>query len=206
MIVTRIEAFSRSRSKIYLDDSFAFVLNKGELHLYGIREGEELKEEAYRDILENLLGKRATVRCMNLLKGRPYTEKQLRDKLAEGLYPASCVEQALSYVKSYGYVDDARYAQEYIACMQAKKSRRMMEQELARRGIGPDLIEAAFLCLQENGELEQEEALAIQWMKKQHYDAKSADYKQKQKMAAFLYRRGIGTDTIYRVLRDGDRD
>ena len=77
MIVTRIEAVSRSRSKIYLDDSFAFVLNKGELHLYGIREGEELKEEAYRDILENLLGKRATVRCMNLLKA-------LHGKTAQG--------------------------------------------------------------------------------------------------------------------------
>lgn len=50
MTVTRIEELSRSRCKIYLEDSFAFVLYKGELRLYGVREQEELSEESYREI------------------------------------------------------------------------------------------------------------------------------------------------------------
>ena len=44
MTVTRIEELSRSRCKIYLEDSFAFVLYKGELRLFGVREQEELSE------------------------------------------------------------------------------------------------------------------------------------------------------------------
>ena len=65
MTVTRIEELSRSRCKIYLEDSFAFVLYKGELRLYGVREQEELSEESYREIMQEVLPKRATLRCMN---------------------------------------------------------------------------------------------------------------------------------------------
>ena len=42
MTVTRIEELSKSRSKVYIDEQFAFVLYKGELRLYHLREGEEI--------------------------------------------------------------------------------------------------------------------------------------------------------------------
>ena len=61
MTVTRIEELSRSRCKIYLEDSFAFVLYKGELRLFGVREQEELSEESYREIMQEVLPKRATL-------------------------------------------------------------------------------------------------------------------------------------------------
>lgn len=202
MIVTRIEELSRSRSRIYVDDSFAFVLYKGELHLYGIREGEELSREAFRKITEEVLGQRATRRCMELLKSRPYTEKQLRDKLIQGEYPASCIEQALAYVKSYGYVDDARYVQAYIVSAQEKKSRRAMEADLLRRGVDAELIREAFLRQEEQGEREDEEELARRWLKKRRFDAQNADRAAIQKTAAFLYRKGIGAETIRKVLSD----
>lgn len=202
MIVTRIEELSRSRSRIYVDDSFAFVLYKGELHLYGIREGEELSRETFRKITEEVLGQRATRRCMELLKSRPYTEKQLRDKLIQGEYPASCIEKALAYVKSYGYVDDARYVQAYIISAQEKKSRRAMEADLLRRGVDAELIREAFLRQEEQGELEDEEELARRWLKKRRFDVQNADRATIQKTAAFLYRKGIGAETIRKVLSD----
>ena len=202
MIITRIEELSRSRSRIYVDDSFAFVLYKGELHLYGIREGEELSRETFRKITEEVLGQRATRRCMELLKSRPYTEKQLRDKLIQGEYPASCIEKALAYVKSYGYVDDARYVQAYIVSAQEKKSRRAMEADLLRRGVDAELIREAFLRQEEQGELEDEEELARRWLKKRRFDVQNADRATIQKTAAFLYRKGIGAETIRKVLSD----
>ena len=210
MIVTRIEELSRSRSRIYVDDSFAFVLYKGELHLYGIREGEELNREAFRKITEEVLGQRATRRCMELLKSRPYTEKQLRDKLIQGEYPASCIEKAVAYVKSYGYVDDARYVQAYIISAQEKKSRRAMEADLLRRGVDAELIREAFLRQEEQdehpidyeAELEDEEELARRWLKKRRFDVQNADRATIQKTAAFLYRKGIGAETIRKVLSD----
>lgn len=200
MIVTRIEQMSRSRSQIYLDESFAFVLYKGELRLYGIREGEELEESAYRQIMDELLPKRATLRAMNLLKSRPYTESQIREKLAQGAYPPECIDRAVEYVKSYRYVDDGRYAEEYIENQQDKKSRRVIEMDLLRKGIPKDMIEAAFLSQAELGNGPDEEALARQWIKKKRFVVESADYAERQKMAAFLYRKGIGGETIRKVL------
>ena len=54
MIVTGIEEVSRSRSKVCLEGDFAFVLYKGEIRFYGIREGEDLPEESCREILDEL--------------------------------------------------------------------------------------------------------------------------------------------------------
>ena len=47
MLVTQVTELSKSRSKVYIDQKFAFVLYKGELRLYHIKEGEELRTEDY---------------------------------------------------------------------------------------------------------------------------------------------------------------
>ena len=153
MTVTRIEELSRSRCKIYLEDSFAFVLYKGELATYGIQEEEELSEESYREIMQEVLPKRATLRCMNLLQSRAYTESKLRSKLKEGGYPQESIDSALAYVKSYHYVDDLQFAKDYIVNQAGKKSRRVLEQDLIARGVSRDEIEAAFAEAAEKGDM-----------------------------------------------------
>ena len=39
MTVTRVEPLTKTKFKVYLDGDFAFVLYKGELARFGIREG-----------------------------------------------------------------------------------------------------------------------------------------------------------------------
>ena len=70
MTVTAIREITKSRVLVSVDETFAFVLYKGELRSYGLKEGQEITEEAYRDIMENLLPRRAKLRAMNLLKNR----------------------------------------------------------------------------------------------------------------------------------------
>ena len=93
MKITGIEEVSKSRSKIDIDNEFAFVLYKGELRLYQIVLGEEISEKAYREIMKEVLPKRAKLRAMNLLTKRDYTTARLREKLVQGGYPASVVEE-----------------------------------------------------------------------------------------------------------------
>ena len=45
MTVTGIEEINNKKIRVFIDNEFAFVLYKGELRLYGIREGEEIGEE-----------------------------------------------------------------------------------------------------------------------------------------------------------------
>ena len=110
MLVTQVTELSKSRSKVYIDQEFAFVLYKGELRLYHIKEGQQLSEEDYRTIMREVLPKRAKLRAMNLLQGREYTTAQLRTKLQQGFYPAEIIEQAIVYVAGFHYIDDLRYA------------------------------------------------------------------------------------------------
>ena len=110
MIVTDIVELDKKRNKIFIDGEFAFVLYKGELREYGIKANAELSQSSYEEIVGTLLSKRAKLRAMNLLQKKDYTEKQLRDKLKEGLYPQELVDEAIAYVKSYKYLDDERFA------------------------------------------------------------------------------------------------
>ena len=80
---------------------------------------------------------------MYLLQRQERTEKQLRDKLQQSGYPMECIEQAISYVKSYHYIDDYRYASVYIRYHQEKESRQKLVFKLIMRGINREVIERA---------------------------------------------------------------
>ncbi len=200
MLVTEIEDISKKQSRIHIDHSFSFVLYKGELRQYGIAEGEELPQETCNKILGELLPRRAKLRAMNLLQLRDYTEKQLRDKLLGGGYPESVADQAVEYVKSFRYIDDLRYAGDYLAAFAGRKSLRRMEQDLQQRGVSKDIIEQAAADWQQDGG-QDELRMACALLKKKHYDKDSCDRKQQQRLYNFLAYRGFSGEIIRKALQ-----
>ena len=201
MVVTEIQELSKSRSKIVLDQEFAFVLYKGELRQYGIKIGQELSEEHYREIMTEVLPKRAKLRAMNLLKSRSYTTAQLRLKLQQGGYPEEVIKEALEYVASFHYTDDLRYAVDFITDNDQRKSRFRMEQDLRTKGIPTEIIELAWQEWQENGGSQDESAMIEALLKKKNYNPGKADIKEQQKVYAFLMRKGFSGENITKALR-----
>ena len=143
--------------------------------------------------------KRAKLRCMHLLEKRDYTEKELRQKLENGKteYTEEQIDGAIAYVKSFHYVDDGRYACKYIEAMQSRKSRRQIEQELYQKGVDRELIQEAF---EETAEVPEEEQIA-RWMEKRNFHPEEADLKEKQRMYAFLARKGFRAENIQRAMK-----
>ena len=201
MIVTRIEELSKSRSKVYIDQEFAFVLYKGEFRHYHVREGEKLEQSDYETIMKEVLPKRAKLRAMNLLKSREYTTAQLRTKLAQGFYPEPVIEEALSYVASYHYTDDLRYAVSFITYHESSKSRRRLEQDLTAKGIDKETIAKAFLTWEEQGGEQDEQAMIRRLLEKKHFQPAEADYAARQKIYAFLMRKGFSGEAVRKALR-----
>lgn len=200
MIVKEIEAVNKARYRVVLDENTAFVLYKGELNRFSIKQGEELSDEVYNDIFNNILPKRAKLRCMNLLKNRDYTRKQLEDKLRQGGYPKEIIDCAVDYVESYGYIDDERYARAFIEYNMKNKSRKRIETDLMKKGIGKDIINRVFDGLNSDG-FEMDEAVMInKLLVKKNYHAQLATVDEKRKMFAFLYRKGFNCDIIRRAL------
>ena len=196
MIVTQIAEVTKTRSKVFLDGEFAFVLYKGELRLFQITLGEELKQEYYDEIMHNVLPKRAKLRSMNLLKSRDYTEAQLIRKLKEGGYPKEVIAKAVAYVKDFHYIDDRRYATQYISYHSQDKSRKRIMLDLQNKGIAQEIAEFAYEEVLESGDLMPQEELIMKFLQKKHYDPQTADYSDKQKIYRYLLGKGFTMEQI----------
>lgn len=200
MTVTRIEEVTKAKCRIELDEEFAFVLYKGELRQYHIREGEELSEQDYEEITKKLLPKRAKLRAMNLLKSRPYTEHDLRQKLSLNGYPAEVLEEAIAYVRSYHYLDDRQYALDYIAYRKETKTFQQLKQSLLQKGVTGELITECYEELVGGEKKALEEEQILKFLLKKNYCAESCTYEEKQRLMAALYRKGFSSDAIHHAL------
>lgn len=200
MTVTGIEPLGKNRKRVYVDEQPAFILYRGELSRYGIEEGSTLTEEVRREIMEEVLTKRAKLRCMNLLKSMDRTEFQLRQKLTLGEYPAEIIDQALDYVKSFGYVNDVSYTERYIELRRERDSRIQITRDLMQKGIAKEIIQAAF----EEREPVDEGEMIRRWIEKKHMDPDTASPKEKQKMYLFLMRKGFSSGEVSRALRGSE--
>lgn len=143
--------------------------------------------------------RRAKLKALRLLERMDRTEAQLRQKLLDAEFEPEIVEQAMAYVKSFGYLDDERYVRNYIEFRQAQKSRRQLEQELQyRKGVSPELIRKVY---EELDPVDEKELIRRQ-LEKKHYNAREADEKQRQKVMASLVRKGFRMGDILAVLRE----
>ena len=95
MTVTCVEPVTKTKSRVFIDGEFAFILYKGELFHYHIVENKEIKEEVYREIKDDVVLKRAKLRALYLLKDMDRTEEQLRGKLRGSEYAEDIIEKAL---------------------------------------------------------------------------------------------------------------
>ncbi len=202
MIITELAEVSASRVKVYIDDQFAFVLYKGEFRKYGLKKGRAIEPDVYKELLEELLPRRAKLRCMNLLKSRDYTREQLRLKLKQGFYPDEVIDEALDYVASYHYIDDNRYVFDFINSNHIYKSRRRIENDLLRKGVSKDIISKVWEDWESKGNKQDEEAQIAGLLVKKKFDIKLASNQEKQKIYAFLAGKGYDSDKIRRALSD----
>lgn len=205
MIVTAIEPYPKGKGRvsIYLNDRFAFVLYKGELSTYDLDVGTVMTDELYERIMTEILFVRAKKRGMNLLKTMDRTEADVRRRLSEGGYPPEAVETAVEYLKSYHYIDDLRYAEQYISFKSSSMSRKQIGNKLAGKGIHKDIIEAAFGRYEaESGEdgSESEKKLIKKLIRKKYPgDLDTISYEDRQKLFAYLYGKGFSISMIEEV-------
>lgn len=202
MIVTKVEPLTKTKFKVYLDGQFAFVLYKGELSRFRIKEETDVEEETVEKIRREVILKRAKLRAMHLLEDMDRTEAALREKLKQGLYPADAVDSAIDYVKSFGYLNDARFAENFVRSRQGSKSRREIQALLMQKGVAPELAEAAFeACYDGNEEAGEQEAIR-KILRKKRFDPEACDKKELQKIYGHLARKGFRYDTVRQVIQN----
>ncbi len=198
MTVTKIEPLTKTRFRIFIDETPAFVLYKGELSRYRIKTEEEIDEKTYEEILDTVVLKRAKSRALHLLNDMGRTEEQLRTKLKQGGYPEEIVEKAIDYVKSFGYLNDKEYARSFIEGRKSRKSRTELYASLCQKGIAKEEIEQA---LSDYYDQEDSKTAIESILRKKKFEPETADYKEKQKIGGYLMRKGFRYEEIRQVLQ-----
>ena len=146
---------------------------------------EEIKEDV----------RRAKLRALHLLTAMDRTEAQLREKL-EVSYCEQAVEEAVAYVKNYGYLDDERYVKVYIESKSRTKSRKQIEQDLIyKKGVSKEAVYRGF----EQAQMADVVEVIQKYMQKKKIDPQTCDYEQKQKFFAYMMRKGFQIEELKMV-------
>jgi len=197
--ISKVEPIANARYKVYLEEEFAFVLYKGELSRYSIKEGTNISDETYTKIMNEVLPKRAKSKALYLLEGMARSEANLKQKLKQGYYPDAIIQQAIDYVKSFGYLDDSRYARDFVESKISQKSRREIYGLLLTKGIEKEIIETV---LDEYYQEDVEEESIRQIIKRRRVDLEIITPQERQKLFRYLSGKGFGYEVISRVLQE----
>lgn len=203
MTVTEIRPVTKQKYQIEVEGHSPFVLYKGEVFRYHIEKDREISPEIYKEIIEEVLTKRAKLRALHLLEQGDRTKKDLEEKLLKNGYPPEAAEAALAYVESFHYIDDKRYALSYIQNQSGRKGRARIQMELRRKGVPQEYIDQAFQEMEEETDTE---AVIRELVQKKRRGQGPMDEKEKQKLYGFLLRRGFSTSDILCVLREFSED
>ena len=142
--------------------------------------------------------KEAKLKALSLLNYMDRTESQLRQKLREKSFDDNAIDKAVDYVKSFGYINDAGYAERYILSKQGSKSKREIYASLTQKGIHREDIEIAM----ENCYKAEDELAAIQRLcEKKHFVAEEATDAEKNRMYNYLLRKGFKVDDVCKIIK-----
>lgn len=198
LTVTKIETVTKTKYRIHIDGRITFLLYKGELSRYCLSEGAQITREQYQQIVEGTLVKRARSRALHLLNAMGRTEQQLRDKLLTGEYPPEVIDDAIAYVKAFGYLNDLEYARSFILGRKEKKSRKELYHLLQTKGLKKAEIEQA---LDEFYPAEDAQIAIRVFLRKKGYDPDSASPETTRKIMGALMRKGFRYEDVRQVIQ-----
>lgn len=144
--------------------------------------------------------KKAAEKAMNLLLQQDRTKKELQERLYRAGFSEKAAAYAMDYVMSFGYIDDFRYASNYISFHGKNRSRKELRYKLMNKGVPPEIIAEAFSEYKDGDERD-----ALRYMLGKRLKGRrlsDMDYKEKNKITAYLGRKGYPLPAIHSVMRE----
>jgi regulatory protein len=129
---------------------------------------------------------------------RERTVAELRTALERRRVEPDAIELAVEELSASGFLDDARYAVRFAEDKRelAQWGSERIARELTRRGVAPDLIDAA-LC-DRTAQAELDTALILL---EQRFPAPPADDRERDRAWRLLVRRGYAPELAYEAVR-----
>jgi regulatory protein len=137
-----------------------------------------------------------------MLDARPRAAAEIRLRLRRKQFPPEAIDGALARLADLGLVDDAAFSRYLIENRQSFRPRGKLaiRDELRRKGVGRDVIDAAMEESEDPPEAEQERAMAVARGALRRYADAPDRLTFQRRLGGFLQRRGFGLDTIKPIL------
>jgi len=182
----------KARVNVYLDGKFAFGL--AAIEAVRLKRGQVLSDADIERLQLTDNVERAHEKALSFLSIRPRSEWEVRQNLRKADYETGAIDRVVERLRGVNLIDDAAFARYWIdnRTQFRPKGQLALRQELRRKGIEPDVIDAA---LGEVSAGDEQAALQAALTKADRYRNLSRP-EFAQKLGAHLARRGFDYETV----------
>lgn len=190
----------RRRVNLFIDGEFALGISHTTLIRERLAVGVIIDAARWDRLAAAESADRALNYAMTLLERSPRTAHQLLQKLQRHEFDTPIIEQTLTRLTELGLIDDADYAQRWIAARARlrPRGRLALQAELRARGIAADVVQQAITERDPADESAQLHALAEQMLPRYLHSPDWATFQRR--FGGFLARRGFDAGAIRRLL------
>ena len=184
------------RFSVFLDGRYGFSVSEENLLKLGLRNGQDIDEQALASIAVDEENRKALDSVFRLLAVRNRSRKELTTRLKLKKLSKSSIDAALGRIKEIGYLDDAKYARERINYLRRSgKGPAYIRMDLRKAGIDEETISELLTATPESRaeEVEQIKNIALSRLKRM---SKTDPLTASRKLTGFLARRGFDIETI----------
>jgi regulatory protein len=191
----------RGRVNLFIDGEFALGISHTTLVRERLAVGAVIDEPAWQRLVTAESADRTFQRALRLLERRARTQHELRQRLQRAGIEAALIESTLDRLRELGLLDDADYAERYVAERNrlSPRGQRALQAELRSRGVAPELVQQTIAAQDPAEEPERLLRLAEQVLPRY---LRSPDWLTFQRrLGGFLLRRGFSAAAVQPLLR-----
>jgi recX family len=189
------------RNKMYLDTGEIMDISPLIRKRYDLKANDNIErfydEISYEASLE---------KGIFLISLKDRTKKELQLKLEEKYQNKAAVLRATEKLEELGYLNDLNYAMSYIESKTYGKNR--VSYNLFQKGVRKDIVEKAYLALDEEKEENVEDVKLEKLIEKKgkkvniNNERDEKKIKEEQKLIQYLARQGFSLDKIFKKVKE----
>lgn len=199
--ITSIERQKKrdSRVNIFVDGTFFVGLTDSQLIDFNIYRGKKIPQEELDKIKYQSSYGKIKDKAMSLISIRPRSKKELKDKLILKKYELNQIDKVIRELEKEKLLDDKIFAKQWVYHRTefSGLGKRRIELELFKKGVDQNIAKKEVLKIADSQQFDKAFSLAS----KKYSLIKDEDkYKKREKLSAFLARKGYSWDIIKKVL------
>ena len=174
---------------VFVDNNYFCTLDEFSIYKNKLTLGQDIDKQTLEDIQAESMQSSAFELCLDILSRMLKTEYQMRQYLKSKGFLPKIIDNVITKLKDYHYINDEYYAQSFINAKYNTCGKYKLKNELKQKGIADDIINNMLDTLQPQDDVLHSIALKYINNKEKNKDTYA-------KLSRHLASKGFGWDEI----------